>query len=68
MPTEEFKKLLDREFSKASVQPIVEIACPIRRTDGSEILRLLLGVPSEAVAASSAVTKTKSPTVLARLR
>ena len=31
MPTDEFKKLLDREFSKAAVQPIVEIASPLLR-------------------------------------
>ena len=29
MPTDEFKKLLDREFSKAAVRPITELATPL---------------------------------------
>jgi len=29
MPTDEFKKLLDREFSKAAVRPITELASPL---------------------------------------
>ena len=29
MPTNEFKKLLDREFSKAAVRPITELASPL---------------------------------------
>ena len=31
MPTDEFKKLLNREFSKAAVRPITELASPLLR-------------------------------------
>jgi hypothetical protein len=29
MPTQEYKKMLDREFSKASVLPITELSTPL---------------------------------------
>ncbi len=31
MPTDELKKLLDRDFAKVSVQPLIEITTPLLR-------------------------------------
>jgi hypothetical protein len=49
MPTDEFKKLLDREFSKASVRPITELATPLLQELVNSGLMIFRRCENEAV-------------------